>query len=71
MTLLFTTLTPDSLPSFTSDLLGTLDEIDEDRKKKAEEKEAGVGREQEKEDNKGKKSRSETYSNLRIIFCIT
>ena len=52
MTLLFTTLTPDSLPSFTRDLLGTLDEIDEDRKKKAEEKEAGVGREQEKEDNK-------------------
>ncbi|KAI4573612.1 hypothetical protein MJT46_004852 [Ovis ammon polii x Ovis aries] len=35
------------------DLLGTLDEIDEDRKKKEEkEKEAGVGREEEKEDNK-------------------
>lgn len=53
MTLLFTTLTPNSLPLFTGDLLGTLGEIDEDRKKKEEkEKEAGVGREEEKEDNK-------------------
>lgn len=26
---------------------------------------------EDKEDNEGKKSRSETYSNLRIIFCIT
>ena len=26
---------------------------------------------EEKEDNKEKKSSSETYSNLRIIFCIT
>jgi len=36
MTLLFTIPTPDRLPSFSRDLLGTLDEIDEDRKKKRE-----------------------------------